>query len=185
MENAFHLLLIKSGFLDLSSGVLVVECDCFAGSWKEKSSGWIPEIWFWGWGAHVRLLREPQQIMSKLMFAPKFYYTFKTYLQKRVVKWQYYNLFQTSLTFVWAKKIWEALVLQIRDSGKSSWVSNQGQMCTLSQGYNPQPRLRAIRGCLRLRLTPTSGLLFLSEICQISKGSEGESGSRRKRRTIV
>lgn len=32
VENAFDLLLIKSGFLDLSSGVLVVECDCFAGS---------------------------------------------------------------------------------------------------------------------------------------------------------
>ncbi len=32
MENALHLLLIKHGSLDLSSGVLVVESDCFAGS---------------------------------------------------------------------------------------------------------------------------------------------------------
>lgn len=32
VENPLHLLLIKGGSLDLSSGVLVVECDCFAGS---------------------------------------------------------------------------------------------------------------------------------------------------------
>lgn len=31
MENPLHLLLIKRGSLDLSSGVLVVERDCFAG----------------------------------------------------------------------------------------------------------------------------------------------------------
>lgn len=31
MENPLHLLLIKRGFLDLSSGVLVVERNCFAG----------------------------------------------------------------------------------------------------------------------------------------------------------
>ena len=36
MENLLHFILIKRGFLDLSSGVLVVERDCFAGSWKEK-----------------------------------------------------------------------------------------------------------------------------------------------------
>lgn len=32
VENPLHLLLIEHGFLDLSSGVLVVERDCFAGS---------------------------------------------------------------------------------------------------------------------------------------------------------
>lgn len=32
MENTLHLLLIKHGSLDLSSGVLIVERDCFAGS---------------------------------------------------------------------------------------------------------------------------------------------------------
>lgn len=32
MENALHLLLVKAGSLDLSAGVLVVECECFAGS---------------------------------------------------------------------------------------------------------------------------------------------------------
>lgn len=32
MENLFHLLLIECGFLNLASSVLVVECDCFAGS---------------------------------------------------------------------------------------------------------------------------------------------------------
>lgn len=37
MENSLHLLLVKHRFLDLSSGVLVVERDCFAGSCKEES----------------------------------------------------------------------------------------------------------------------------------------------------
>lgn len=32
MENPLHLLLVKRGSLDLSSSVLVVERDCFAGS---------------------------------------------------------------------------------------------------------------------------------------------------------
>lgn len=32
MENPFDLLLVESGLLDLSSGVLVVEGDRFAGS---------------------------------------------------------------------------------------------------------------------------------------------------------
>lgn len=32
MENPLHLLLVKRGSLDLSPGVLVVECDCLAGS---------------------------------------------------------------------------------------------------------------------------------------------------------
>ena len=32
VENPFHSLLIKHSSLDFSSGVLVVECDCFAGS---------------------------------------------------------------------------------------------------------------------------------------------------------
>lgn len=41
------------------------------------------------------------------------------------------------------------------------------------------------RGDLRLTVTPTSGLLFLSAICQISKASEGVSGKRRKSRMMV
>lgn len=32
MENALQLLLVKTGSLDLSAGVLVVERECFAGS---------------------------------------------------------------------------------------------------------------------------------------------------------
>lgn len=32
VENLFYLLLIKRGSLDVSSGVFVVECDCFTGS---------------------------------------------------------------------------------------------------------------------------------------------------------
>lgn len=32
VENPLHLLVVERGSLDLSSGVLVVERDCFAGS---------------------------------------------------------------------------------------------------------------------------------------------------------
>lgn len=43
VENPLHLLVVERGSLDLSSGVLVVERDCFAGSWREKSLWWIPD----------------------------------------------------------------------------------------------------------------------------------------------
>lgn len=36
MENSFDLWVIKHGFLDLPAGVLVVEGDGFAGSWKDR-----------------------------------------------------------------------------------------------------------------------------------------------------
>lgn len=36
VENLFDLWVVKHGFLDLSAGVLVVEGDGFAGSWKDR-----------------------------------------------------------------------------------------------------------------------------------------------------
>ena len=36
MENLFDLRVVKHGFLDLPAGVLVVEGEGFAGSWKRQ-----------------------------------------------------------------------------------------------------------------------------------------------------
>lgn len=50
----------------------------------------------------------------------------------------------------------------------------------------PPPAVgQSMMGGLRLTETPTSGLLFLSAICHISKGSEAVSGRRRKSRMMV